>query len=246
MLIDKNELAQLQEKLHSSEVLYQWECVAFSERRGYVTRWLGAIFAGFLPALLFIPLGDIPFNSKGFWGFIIFGVAGMAAVRYLFLPDHRYCYSLTQAGVHYTDQEVIPDAAYTVVRGFAWVGIVACVVALAVIGPLAFVGAGGFALLAFGLTNFHPTVHQKEFYFADQLIVFDPIKEKMLFFNTELARDPRLIFSFMGRLYFNSFDEKNRVMALIKSAHNNIEYCPLQRINDEFKHRKYQQAMKEE
>jgi hypothetical protein len=244
MLIDKQELERLKEQLHNSEVLYQWECVAFSERRGDIARWMIAVIAGFLLPSLFIVFGDIAFNSTEFWGFISFGLAGMSAGRYLLMPDHRYCYSLTQAGIHYTDQEVIPDAAYTFVRGFAWVGIAVCLLALAVVGPLAFVGAGGFALLAFGLTNFRPTVHQKEFYFAEQLILFDPIKEKMLIFNTELVRDP--IFIFMGILYFNSFDEKTRVMTLIKSMHNNIDYCPLQRVNDQSKHRKYHQELKEE
>ncbi|GHW71696.1 TPA: hypothetical protein ACGFXY_000836 [Vibrio cholerae] len=240
MLIDKDELEQLKAKLHSSEVIHQWECTTGDISN--MARWFCSIFAGFLLPSLFLLFADIAFNSKEFWGFISFGVAGMAAVRYLFMPDHRYCYSLTQAGVHYTDQEVIPDAAYTVVRGFAWVGIVACVVALAVIGPLAFVGAGGFALLAFGLTNFRPTVKHEDVYFAEQLILFDPIKEKMLILNTELLRDPR----FIGTLFFSSFDEKNHVMGLIKNVHNNVDYCPLQRVNDQSKHRKYQQALKEE
>ncbi|EMB49598.1 Uncharacterised protein [Vibrio mimicus] len=244
MLIDKDELEQLKANLHSSEVLYQWECTTGDMNESYLSRWLTAIGVGFLLPSLFLVFGDIAFNSTEFWGFISFGAAGMAVVRYLFMPDHRYCYSLTQAGVHYTDQEVIPDAAYTFVRGFAWVGIAVCLLALAIVGPLAFVGAGGFALLAFGLTNFRPTVHQNEFYFAEQLIVFDPIKEKMLIFNTELVRDP--IFIFIGKVYFNSFDEKTRVMALIKNVHNNIDYCPLQRVNDQFKHRKYHQELKEE
>ncbi|EGR1070930.1 hypothetical protein EFU51_11300 [Vibrio cholerae] len=242
MLIDKQELERVKERLHNSEVLYQWESVAFSEQRGYVARWIGAIISGFFPVLLFIFFANIQFNSKEFWGFITLGIAGMAAVRYLFLPDHRYCYSLTQAGVHYTDQEVIPDTAYTFVRGFAWVGIAVCLLALAVVGPLAFVGAGGFALLAFGLTNFHPIVKHEDVYFAEQLILFDPIKEKMLILNTELLRDPR----FIGTLFFSSFDEKNHVMALIKSTHNNVDYCPLQRVNDQSKHRKYHQELKEE
>ncbi|TQQ50669.1 hypothetical protein [Vibrio cholerae] len=242
MLIDKDELEQLKANLHSSEVIHQWECTTGDISN--MARWFCSIFAGFLLPSLFLLFADIAFNSKEFWGFISFGVAGMAAVRYLFMPDHRYCYSLTQAGIYYTDQEVIPDAAYTFVRGFAWVGIAVCLLALAVVGPLAFVGAGGFALLAFGLTNFRPTVHQNEFYFAEQLIVFDPIKEKMLIFNTELVRDP--IFIFIGKVYFNSFDEKTRVMALIKNVHNNIDYCPLQRVNDQFEHRKYHQVLKEE
>ncbi|TQP22223.1 hypothetical protein [Vibrio cholerae] len=242
MLIDKDELEQLKANLHSSEVLYQWESVAFSEQRGYVARWIGAIISGFSPVLLFIFFANIQFNSKEFWGFITLGIAGMAAVRYLFLPDHRYCYSLTQAGIYYTDQEVIPDAAYTFVRGFAWVGIAVCLLALAVVGPLAFVGAGGFALLAFGLTNFRPTVDHENVYFADQLIVFDPIKEKMVILNTESVRDPR----FRRSLFFGSFDEKQRFIELVKGLHHNVDYCLLQRVNDQFEHRKYQQELKEE
>ncbi|TXZ02416.1 hypothetical protein FXE62_17565, partial [Vibrio cholerae] len=185
---------------------------------------------------------DIQFNSKEFWGFIGFSLAGMAAARYLFMPDHRYCYSLTQTGIHYTDQEVIPDAAYTFVRGFAWVGIAVCLLALAVVGPLAFVGAGGFALLAFGLTNFHPTVHQKDVYFADQLILFDPFKEKMVKLNSESRRHPR----FSRTLFFSSFDEKTRFIELVKSVHNNVDYLPLQRVNDQYKHPIFNQELKEE
>ncbi|EKY3317633.1 hypothetical protein [Vibrio cholerae] len=240
MLIDKDELEQLKAKLHSSEVIHQWECTTGDISN--MARWFCSIFAGFLLPSLFLLFADIAFNSKEFWGFISFGVAGMAAVRYLFMPDHRYCYSLTQAGVHYTDQEVIPDAAYTFVRGFAWVGIVACVVALAVIGPLAFVGAGGFALLAFGLTNFHPTVHKKEVYFADQLIVFDPIKEKMVDLNTDSTDEPW----FDRRLFFSSLDEKTHFIELVKSIHNNVDYLPLQRVNDQYKHPIFNQELKEE
>ncbi len=242
MLIDKNELEQLKAKLHSSEVIYQWDSVAYGERRAEIFRVFWAISAGIVPLWPFIFFADIQFNSKEFWGFICFSLAGMAAARYLFMPDHRYCYSLTQAGICYTDQEVIPDAAYTFVRGFAWVGIAVCLLALAVVGPLAFVGAGGFALLAFGLTNFHPTVHQKDVYFADQLILFNPIKEKMVKLNSESRRHPR----FSRTLFFSSFDEKTRFIELVKSIHNNVDYLPLQRVNDQYKHPIFNQELKEE
>ncbi|EJL6760350.1 hypothetical protein NMS83_000933 [Vibrio cholerae] len=242
MLIDKNELEQLKVKLHSSEVIYQWDSVAYGERRSEIFRVFGAISAGIVPLWPFIFFADIQFNSKEFWGFICFSLAGMAAARYLFMPDHRYCYSLTQAGIYYTDQEVIPDAAYTFVRGFAWVGIAVCLLALGVVGPLAFVGAGGFALLAFGLTNFHPTVHKKEVYFADQLIVFDPIKEKMVDLNTDSTDEPW----FDRRLFFSSLDEKTHFIELVKSIHNNVDYLPLQRVNDQYKHPIFNQELKEE
>ncbi|HHI5409892.1 TPA: DUF2892 domain-containing protein [Vibrio metoecus] len=240
MLIDKQELELLKQNLHSSEVIHQWECTTGDISN--MARWFCAIFAGFLLPSLFLLFADIAFNSKEFWGFISFGVAGMAAVRYLFMPDHRYCYSLTQAGIYYTDQEVIPDAAYTFVRGFAWVGIAVCLLALAVVGPLAFVGAGGFALLAFGLTNFCPTVDHENVYFADQLILFDPIKEKMVILETESMRDPR----FGASIFFSSFDEKNRFIELVKSAHHNLDYLPLQRVKDKYKHPIFNQELKEE
>ncbi|HDZ9461640.1 TPA: hypothetical protein RUZ96_001141 [Vibrio cholerae] len=240
MLIDKQELELLKQNLHSSEVIHQWECTTGDISN--MARWFCSIFAGFLLPSLFLLFADIAFNSKEFWGFISFGVAGMAAVRYLFMPDHRYCYSLTQAGIYYTDQEVIPDAAYTFVRGFAWVGIAVCLLALAVVGPLAFVGAGGFALLAFGLTNFRPTVDHENVYFADQLILFDPIKEKMVILETESMRDPR----FGASIFFSSFDEKNRFIELVKSAHNNLDYLPLQRVKDKYKHPIFNQELKEE
>nr|MBF4360136.1 hypothetical protein [Vibrio anguillarum] len=69
-------------------------------------------------------------------------------------------------------------------------------------------------------------------YFADQLILFDPIKEKMVILETESVRDPRSGSS----IFFSSFDEKNRFIELVKSAHNNLDYLPLQRVNDQYKH----------
>jgi hypothetical protein len=39
---------------------------------------------------------------------------------------------------------MIPDVAYQVVRGFAWVGIVVCIIAAFMLGPLAFFGGRWF------------------------------------------------------------------------------------------------------
>ncbi|TXZ02415.1 hypothetical protein FXE62_17560, partial [Vibrio cholerae] len=78
MLIDKDELEQLKAKLHSSEVIYQWDSVAYGERRAEIFRVFGAISAGIVPLWPFIFFADIQFNSKEFWGFIGFSLAGMA------------------------------------------------------------------------------------------------------------------------------------------------------------------------
>ncbi|WP_237733846.1 hypothetical protein [Vibrio fluvialis] len=77
------------------------------------------------------------------------------------MADRHFRYNLTSVGVFYTEQVAVPDSAYTFVRGFAWVGIAVCIVALFLIGPLAFVGVGGCALLSFGLTKFSPEIVEK-------------------------------------------------------------------------------------
>ncbi len=55
-------------------------------------------------------------------------------------------------------------------------------------------------------------------------------------------RDPR----FGASIFFSSFDEKNRFIELVKSAHNNLDYLPLQRVKDKYKHPIFNQELKEE
>ncbi|WP_052444023.1 hypothetical protein [Aeromonas dhakensis] len=102
------------------------------------------------------------------WAPIIMGAIVAAFTRYLWLADKNYHYRLTTEGVIVTYQDAIPEAAYTIVRGLAWLGVVVCVMAVAVLGPLALVGAGGMALFAVFFTNFksevsvHETMFRKD------------------------------------------------------------------------------------
>ncbi len=44
--------------------------------------------------------------------------------RYLVMADKNYHYRLTTEGVIVTYQDVIPEVAYTIVRGLVWFGLV--------------------------------------------------------------------------------------------------------------------------
>ncbi|WFC15117.1 hypothetical protein [Aeromonas salmonicida] len=109
--------------------------------------------------------------GDGDWGFayLAFGVA-MAMTpyfRYLVMADKNYHYRLTTEGVIVTYQDMIPEVAYTIVRGLAWLGlawlgVVVCVIAVVVLGPLAMVGAGGMALFAVFFTDFKSEVSEHE------------------------------------------------------------------------------------
>ncbi|MDX7781363.1 hypothetical protein SJR90_03175 [Aeromonas caviae] len=79
-------------------------------------------------------------------------------LRYLVMADKNYHYRLTTEGLMTTYQDAIPEMAYTIVRWLAWLGVVVCVMAMAVLGPLALVGAGGMAIFAVFCTNFEKKV----------------------------------------------------------------------------------------
>ena len=83
------------------------------------------------------------------------------------MPNKIYHYQLTPIGIRYTIQDAIPEVAYKIVRIFAWIGVVLCIFAVGVLGPMAFVGAGGMALLAFGMTNFKSRIDDDFFCFVD-------------------------------------------------------------------------------
>ncbi|WP_050498221.1 hypothetical protein [Aeromonas caviae] len=102
------------------------------------------------------------FAGDNDWTFF-YMMVGMSIVmtlylRYLVMADKHYHYRLTTEGLITTYQDTIPEMAYTIVRGLAWLGVVVCVMAVAVLGPLALVGAGGMALFAVFFTDFKSEV----------------------------------------------------------------------------------------
>ena len=115
------------------------------------------------------------------WGLIVMGGGLSLYFRYLVMADKDYHYRLTTEGVIVTYQDSIPEIAYTIVRGLAWFGVVICVMAVAVLGPLALVGAGGMALLAVFFTEFKKEVTTQYIQFDKNCIyVFKVVKRKFL------------------------------------------------------------------
>ena len=102
------------------------------------------------------------FAGDNDWTFV-YMMVGMSIVmtlylRYLVMADRNYHYRMTTEGLIVTYHDAIPEVAYTIVRGLAWLGVVVCVVAVAILGPLALVGAGGMALFAVFFTDFKSEV----------------------------------------------------------------------------------------
>lgn len=85
MLIDKNELEQLKVKLHSSEVIYQWDSVAYGERRLKYFAFLGQSL------LVLFPFGHLFFLQ--IFNLIVKSFGDLSALvwRAWLLPDIFLC-----------------------------------------------------------------------------------------------------------------------------------------------------------
>ncbi|MCS6120794.1 hypothetical protein G3444_18050 [Shewanella baltica] len=147
---EQDQLYQLrQQRVREAPTLYEWDI--------RVATVYGIFWLTFL-----IPCGCLAFigsyllsgdTSLGM-GLIIMALIMCLSARYLWFADKLYHYRLTTEGLVTTYHDAIPDAAYAVVRGLAWFGVVVCIVGVALLGPAALVGAGGFAVMAFFFTGF--------------------------------------------------------------------------------------------
>ncbi|OOE95416.1 hypothetical protein BZG78_15010 [Salinivibrio sp. MA351] len=231
-MISNETVERLEEQLYTDRVEYNWEQVGPDGNYSPMVRWALSLMIGlFLPTFLMI-VSDASWWSTAFWFCFTLAVMGVLITRYLFIPDKHRCYYLTSMGIHYTEKDMIPDVAYQVVRGFAWVGIVVCVIAVFVLGPLAFVGAGGFALMSFGMTNFKPTTEKHEVFFSDRPILFNPMSDSILRIDSNIPTE----YSSSRNFYFSSLGEKDAVVSLIKKIRKDIEYVEMTKMNDMFKH----------
>ena len=150
LIIDTN-----QKRVREAQTLHEWNIQIST-----VFAWFGILFLIGIPALI----GGVMIwnDSPNGWVFIIVGAIMLPYLRYLVMADKDYHYRLTTEGVVVTYQDAIPEVAYTIVRGLAWLGVVVCVVAVAILGPLALVGAGGMALFAVFFTDFKSEVSEHE------------------------------------------------------------------------------------
>ncbi|WP_323893543.1 hypothetical protein, partial [Aeromonas caviae] len=145
-IIDAN-----QKRVREAQTLHEW-----SIQVPTVFAWFGILVLNGIPALI----GGVMIwsDSPNGWVFIIVGAIMLPYLRYLVMADKVYYYRLTTEGLVITYHDAIPEVAYTIVRGLAWLGVVVCVVAVAILGPLALVGAGGMALFAVFFTDFKSEV----------------------------------------------------------------------------------------
>ena len=131
---------------------------------------------------------------------------------------------------------MIPEVAYKIVRGFAWVGIAVCIIAVFVLGSLAFVGAGAFALMAFGMTNFQSTVDKSYVFIDERSVAFSLVNNSVVSF----AIPEKGAHSYSADIYI-SLEQKEALLNYLRSLFPSIEVVKIKRLNDQYKYPVYQQ-----
>ncbi|MFM5538104.1 hypothetical protein ACET8U_11965 [Aeromonas veronii] len=143
-------------ELQKEPVLYEWH-IDHAPRAA----WSSSLLMGgvcWLIALMVFINSDSQNPWPLIWVLLILGGWGVIFSRYLTDPNQLYHYRMTAKGIYYTQQDKIPEVAYTIARGIGGLLIVGSIIAVGLVGPLALAGAGAGAFLAFKITNMKPRV----------------------------------------------------------------------------------------
>ena len=141
---------QQHQQVLEAEVVHEWECVLRTKVKLFGTLIVGGAGIIFVGVMNYLHPNDLLLLLCGGGVLMFFPVC-----YFLFYPDYDYKGQITPKGIIIQKTERVPEIFYKATRGMAYIGIVVCVIAALMVGPLAFVGAGAFALLSFKMTGFH-------------------------------------------------------------------------------------------
>ncbi|SQD77154.1 hypothetical protein [Moritella yayanosii] len=202
----------LDAELLKAPVSYEWRLMVKFPIAPKLCCYLMGVFIGGLFVYRGMNEGSLGSIIFGF----IFGLILISISHYLFFPDKDTHYKLTPLGIIYTEKDTIPDVAYTIMRGFAWFSVVVCLATVVYVGPLAFVGAGGMALLAVKFTGFKAVTKALTVNFVQDYKVKIWSKAGIM----SLCSQP-IDFSYSCKIHYKPSQEAELLEAL--SRHINIE-----------------------
>ncbi|MEF1207577.1 hypothetical protein [Photobacterium damselae] len=184
--LDLDEAQQI-ERLYATSPEYEWELIVnpdSSRTKGTIISFIIFVLVGVLFLLIgFSWLALVP---------IVVGAFMSPWYCYLLNADKRYYFAINQYGMYSRNEQIIPEIAYTIVRYSAWVGCGICLFAAILVGPIAFVGAGGAALLSFQMTNFRSVARKSQCLFDNAAILKNYCENDYLL-RTENSMIPLII-----------------------------------------------------
>ncbi|HIF9337140.1 TPA: hypothetical protein ACX6RO_001216 [Photobacterium damselae] len=184
--LDLDEAQQI-DRLYATPPVYEWELIVNPDS-SRTKRSFGIFFLTVFISILFY------LTDSGWLSLLPIAVGSFMSpwCRYLFDADKRYYFAINQYGMFSRNEQIIPEIAYTIVRYSAWVGCGICLFAAILVGPIAFVGAGGAALLSFQMTNFRSVARKSQCLFDNAAILKNYCENDYLL-RTENSMIPLII-----------------------------------------------------
>ncbi|HIF9355500.1 TPA: hypothetical protein ACX6RJ_003560 [Photobacterium damselae] len=184
--LDLDEAQQI-DRLYATPPVYEWELIVNPDS-SRTKRSFGIFFLTVFVSILFY------LTDSGWLSLLPIAVGSFMSpwCRYLFDADKRYYFAINQYGMLSRNEQIIPEIAYTIVRYSAWVGCGICLFAAILVGPIAFVGAGGAALLSFQMTNFRSVARKSQCLFDNAAILKNYCENDYLL-RTENSMIPLII-----------------------------------------------------
>jgi len=208
----EQEKAQQKKDLENAPVTYEW-ALTYSPAGSFV--WLITIVGGLVP--IGIMIGTI--GVDGYYGWVVIGsIITLGIGRYLMFADKNATFKITPLGIIHTEKDCVPDIAYTIMRGIAWLGVVLCIFAVFYVGPMAFVGAGASALMAFKFTGFHAVTSEWHEVFSGRYILKIERFNRIKIWSAESDDyDPDELFLDFQPLYIEASKQDEIIDVLSKS-----------------------------
>ncbi|HIF9324798.1 TPA: hypothetical protein ACX6RP_001202 [Photobacterium damselae] len=184
--LDLDEAQQI-DRLYATPPVYEWELIVNPDS-SRTKRSFGIFFLTVFVSILFY------LTDSGWLSLLPIAVGSFMSpwCRYLFDADKHYYFAINQYGMFSRNEQIIPEIAYTIVRYSAWVGCGICLFAAILVGPIAFVGAGGAALLSFQMTNFRSVARKSQCLFDNAAILKNYCENDYLL-RTENSMIPLII-----------------------------------------------------
>ncbi|MBD8513388.1 hypothetical protein IFO68_11945 [Photobacterium sp. CAU 1568] len=151
---------QQHQQVLEADVVHEWECVLRHQDKHHLPLFMvGGI------SVVFGISYYLSTDTNFLYMWPIFVAIFVPVSYFLFDADYDYKGQITPKGIIIQKTERVPEIFYKATRGMAYIGIVVCVIAALMVGPLAFVGAGAFALMSFKMTGFQkqPEVYVRSF-----------------------------------------------------------------------------------
>ncbi|MGL6313484.1 hypothetical protein [Vibrio sp. WXL103] len=156
---DPREITDRKDRVKSADALLSWEFTP--PRNAIVDLTMFLLACSIASGLGYMMRTDIIAMTIG----IVAPSSVIAFLSFTALQPRNYQYNLTREGIRVTSEERVPEMVFTIIRGLAWFGVLACLIAVVVVGPMAFVGAGAAALGAFSFTGFKKKASHYELVF---------------------------------------------------------------------------------